>query len=104
MDIDLLIAFEIRILCRVIPGSPPSVAPREDEAGTNVAAMITATSVRLEQLNVAHPDDFVAALPAIYDHSPWIAGAVTGARPFASLPSVNDAMAAHVPAQPTAQR
>src|SRR5260370_413986 len=33
MDIAWLIDFEIRIICCVIPGSPPSVAPREDGAG-----------------------------------------------------------------------
>src|SRR5258708_30806428 len=77
-----------------------TVAPRNDEAGTNVAAMITATSVRLEQLNAAHADDFVAALAGIYEHSPWVAGAVAGQRPFASLASLNDAMAAAGPAAP----
>src|SRR5882762_6648542 len=81
-----------------------TVAPRNDEAGTNVAAMITATSVRLEQLNAAHADDFVAALAGIYEHSPWVAGAVAGQRPFASLASLNDAMAAAVRAAPPAQR
>ena len=64
--------------------------------------MITATNVRLEQLNVAHPDDFVAALADIYEHSPWVAGAVAGQRPFASLTSLNDAMAAAVGAAPPA--
>jgi 2-oxo-4-hydroxy-4-carboxy-5-ureidoimidazoline decarboxylase len=81
-----------------------TVAPRNDEAGTNVAAMIIATSVRLEQLNAAHADDFVAALAGIYEHSPWVAGAVAGQRPFASLASLNDAMAAAVRAAPPAQR
>src|SRR5258708_18813657 len=66
--------------------------------------MITATSVRLEQLNAAHPDDFVAALAGIYEPSPWVAGAVAGQRPFASLASLNDAMAAAVRAAPPAQR
>src|SRR6266481_2870574 len=73
-------------------------------AGTNMAAMITEPSVRLEQLNVAHPDDFVAALADIYEHSPWVAGAVAGQRPFAVLASLNDAMAAAVRAAPPAQR
>src|SRR5258707_10906022 len=66
--------------------------------------MITAPRVRLEQLNVAHADDFVAALAGIYEHSPWVAGAVAGQRPFASLASLNDAMAAAVPAPPPLQR
>src|SRR5260221_4555210 len=79
-----------------------TVAPRNDEAGTNVAAMITATSIRLEQLNVAHADDFVAALAGIYEHSPWVAAAVAGQRPVAGPASLNDAMAAAVraPAPP----
>jgi 2-oxo-4-hydroxy-4-carboxy-5-ureidoimidazoline decarboxylase len=66
--------------------------------------MIAATSVRLEQLNIAPADDFVAALAGIYEHSPWVAGAVAGQRPFASLASLNDAMAAAVRAAPPAQR
>src|SRR5258705_12116108 len=73
-------------------------------AGTNMAAMITEPSVRLEQLNVAHPDDFVAALADIYEHSPWVAGAVAGQRPFAVLASLHDAMAAAVRAAPAAPR
>src|SRR5258708_16342257 len=65
--------------------------------------MITATSIRLEQLNVAHADDFVAALAGIYEHSPWVAAAVAGQRPFAGLASLNDAMAAAVRAAPPSQ-
>jgi 2-oxo-4-hydroxy-4-carboxy-5-ureidoimidazoline decarboxylase len=66
--------------------------------------MITATSLRLEQLNAAPTDDFVAALADIYEHSPWVAGAVAGQRPFASLASLNDAMVAAVRAAPPAQK
>jgi 2-oxo-4-hydroxy-4-carboxy-5-ureidoimidazoline decarboxylase len=66
--------------------------------------MVIATSVHLEQLNVAPTDDFVAALAGVYEHSPWVAGAVAGQRPFASLASLNDAMAAAVRAAPSAQR
>src|SRR5260370_36481812 len=66
--------------------------------------MITATSIRLEQLNVAHADDFVAAVAGIYERSPWVAAGVAGQRPFAGLASLNDAMAAAVRAAPPAQR
>src|SRR5262249_40473915 len=75
---------------------------KSPEAGTNMAAMITPTRLHLEQLNVAHADDFVAALAGIYEHSPWVAGTVAGERPFASLASLNDAMAAAGPAAPSA--
>src|SRR5260370_9763755 len=66
--------------------------------------MITATSIRLEQLKVVQGYDLVAALAGIYDHSPWVAAAVAGQRPFAGLASLNDAMAAAVRAAPPAQR
>jgi len=66
--------------------------------------MITAMSVRLEQLNAANTDDFVAALAGIYERSPWVAAAVVGQRPFESLASLNAAMAAAVRAAPPAQR
>jgi len=59
--------------------------------------------VRLEQLNAANTDDFVAALASIYEHSPWVAAAVAGRRPFESLASLNAAMAAAVRAAPPAQ-
>jgi 2-oxo-4-hydroxy-4-carboxy-5-ureidoimidazoline decarboxylase len=66
--------------------------------------MITAMSVRLEQLNAANTDHFVAALASIYEHSPWVAAAVAGQRPFESLASLNAAMAAAVRAAPAARR
>jgi 2-oxo-4-hydroxy-4-carboxy-5-ureidoimidazoline decarboxylase len=66
--------------------------------------MITAMSVPLEQLNAANMDDFVATLGSVYEHSPWVAAAVAGQRPFASLASLNAAMAAAVRAAPPAQR
>ena len=66
--------------------------------------MITTTSVRLEQLNDANANDFVAALASIYEHSPWVAAAIAGQQPFESLASLNAAMAAAVRAAPPAQR
>ncbi len=66
--------------------------------------MITTTSVRLEQLNAANTEDFVTALASVYEHSPWVAAAVAGQRPFESLASLNAAMAAAVQAASPAQR
>jgi 2-oxo-4-hydroxy-4-carboxy-5-ureidoimidazoline decarboxylase len=65
---------------------------------------LNATSVRLEQLNAVPVDDFVAALAGIYEHSPWVAAAVAGQRPFGSLAALNAAMADAVRAAPAAER
>jgi 2-oxo-4-hydroxy-4-carboxy-5-ureidoimidazoline decarboxylase len=66
--------------------------------------MTTTTSGHLEQLNAANTGDFVAALARVYEHSPWVAAAVAGQRPFATLASLDAAMAAAVRAAPPAQR
>jgi 2-oxo-4-hydroxy-4-carboxy-5-ureidoimidazoline decarboxylase len=66
--------------------------------------LLTVASVHLEQLNTAPADDFVAALAGIYEHSPWVAAAVAGQRPFAGLASLHAAMTAAVRAAPPAQR
>jgi 2-oxo-4-hydroxy-4-carboxy-5-ureidoimidazoline decarboxylase len=58
--------------------------------------MITATGVSLEQLNAASVHDFVAALGGVYERSPWVAAAVAGQRPFATLAALNAAMVAVV--------
>jgi 2-oxo-4-hydroxy-4-carboxy-5-ureidoimidazoline decarboxylase len=65
---------------------------------------LTTAGVQLEHLNAASADDFVAALANIYEHSPWVAAAVAGQRPFASLASLNAAMISAVRAVPLAQR
>jgi 2-oxo-4-hydroxy-4-carboxy-5-ureidoimidazoline decarboxylase len=78
--------------------------PLERALQEDWSAMITATSVRLEQLNAANTDDFVAALARVYEHSPWVAAAVAGQRPFESLASLNAAMASAVRAAPPAQK
>ena len=65
---------------------------------------MTTASVHLEHLNAASADDFVATLANIYEHSPWVAAAVAGQRPFASLASLNAAMVSAVRAAPSAQR
>ncbi len=65
---------------------------------------MTTAGVHLEHLNAASADDFVATLATIYEHSPWVAAAVAGQRPFASLASLNAAMVSAVRAAPLAQR
>lgn len=65
---------------------------------------MTTAGVQLKHLNAASADDFVAALANIYEHSPWVAAAVAGQRPFASLASLNAAMVSAVRAAPSAQR
>jgi 2-oxo-4-hydroxy-4-carboxy-5-ureidoimidazoline decarboxylase len=65
---------------------------------------MAASRIPLEQLNTASADDFVSALAGIYEHSPWVAAAVAGQRPFASLAALNEAMAAAVRAAPSPQR
>ncbi len=47
----------------------------------------------LEQLNVASVPEASAWLAGLYEHSPWIVGAVLAQRPFTSLPQLKHAMA-----------
>ena len=58
----------------------------------------------LEALNAAAPTDFVAALADIFEHSPWVAEAAVGARPFASTENLLAAMVAVVLAAPQPQK
>jgi 2-oxo-4-hydroxy-4-carboxy-5-ureidoimidazoline decarboxylase len=46
----------------------------------------------LEQLNRASTEAFVAALSGIFEHSPWVAGAAAGQRPFASIEALHQTM------------
>ena len=46
----------------------------------------------LEELNGLSTAGFVAALGAIYEHSPWVAKAVAAFRPFASVAALHRAM------------
>lgn len=57
-------------------------------------------TVSLQSLNAADEAGFVAALGDIYEHAPWVAQAVCGQRPFATLAGLNDAMIAAVRAAP----
>ena len=50
------------------------------------------SAISLDQLNAANQAQFVAALGAIYEHSPWVAEAVAPKRPFATLAALHEAM------------
>ncbi|HEY2754634.1 MAG TPA: 2-oxo-4-hydroxy-4-carboxy-5-ureidoimidazoline decarboxylase [Pseudolabrys sp.] len=50
------------------------------------------TTHTLESLNSATPSDFTAALGDIFEHSPWVAEAVSAQRPFATLAALHEAM------------
>jgi len=54
----------------------------------------------LESLNSASPADFTTALGDIYEHSPWVAEAVSAKRPFATLAALHEAMTHAVGAAP----
>jgi 2-oxo-4-hydroxy-4-carboxy-5-ureidoimidazoline decarboxylase len=55
-------------------------------------------NISLDALNAASEAEFVAALGDIYEHSPWVAKAASGKRPFAALAALNEAMTAVVSA------
>ncbi|MDP2368594.1 2-oxo-4-hydroxy-4-carboxy-5-ureidoimidazoline decarboxylase [Rhodoferax sp.] len=50
-------------------------------------------AITLEQLNSAPADQAAHMLDGLYEHSPWIAQAALGQRPFASLAQLKHAMA-----------
>jgi 2-oxo-4-hydroxy-4-carboxy-5-ureidoimidazoline decarboxylase len=54
------------------------------------------TKVTLDELNRMEQSAFVAALGEVFEHTPWVAEAVQGARPFASLNALYEAMTAAV--------
>lgn len=54
----------------------------------------------LAQLNAAAPAAFIAALGAIYEHSPWVAQNVLPQRPFATVEALAKAMRDAVAAAP----
>jgi 2-oxo-4-hydroxy-4-carboxy-5-ureidoimidazoline decarboxylase len=60
--------------------------------------------VSLDELNRAPPAQFVAALGGIFEHSPWVAEAVVGRRPFATLGALHDAMTGAVRAVDDARK
>jgi 2-oxo-4-hydroxy-4-carboxy-5-ureidoimidazoline decarboxylase len=50
------------------------------------------STISLDKLNAANKAQFVTALGAIYEHSPWVAEAVVAKRPFATLGALHAAM------------
>ena len=46
----------------------------------------------LDELNASTRDDFVAAIGNIFEHAPWVAEAAFGARPFATVAALHEAM------------
>jgi 2-oxo-4-hydroxy-4-carboxy-5-ureidoimidazoline decarboxylase len=62
---------------------------------------MTATSqTRLSDLNACSKADFVAALANVFEYSPWIAEKAAGARPFAGVVQLFEAMKAAVERAP----
>jgi 2-oxo-4-hydroxy-4-carboxy-5-ureidoimidazoline decarboxylase len=62
------------------------------------------TAISLQTLNAADKAGFVAALGDIYEQAPWVAEAVHGQRPFASLNALHEAMTAAVRGASAEQR
>src|SRR5882757_4943748 len=62
------------------------------------------TKISLQSLNSSDEAGFVAALGDIYEHAPWVARAVHGQRPFATLAALHAAMTAAVRAVPPEQQ
>jgi OHCU decarboxylase len=54
--------------------------------------MNTGPVIALSELNLLPADEFVARLGGIFEHSPWVAMRVAGARPFDSRQQLLDAM------------
>ena len=54
--------------------------------------------MKLSQLNQSSNGDFVVALGAIFEHSPWVAEAVINGRPFASVKQLHQTMSSAVDA------
>ena len=48
--------------------------------------------MQLDEINQCSNEDFVAALGAIFEHSPWVAEAVCDKRPFASCDALQKSM------------
>jgi OHCU decarboxylase len=52
--------------------------------------------IALTELNLLPPEEFVARLAGIFEHSPWVAERVAAARPFDCVEQLLDAMRATV--------
>lgn len=57
-------------------------------------------TIALTELNTLAQPRFVSQLADIFEHSPWVAEAVAGARPFSSIGVLHDTMVATVRAAP----
>jgi 2-oxo-4-hydroxy-4-carboxy-5-ureidoimidazoline decarboxylase len=62
------------------------------------------TTVSLQSLNAADKAGFIAALGDTYEHAPWVAEAVVGQRPFATLTALHEAMTSAIRAAPAETR
>lgn len=60
--------------------------------------------IGLDDVNAMDRDAFREALGGVFEHSPWVAGAVWPSRPFASLDDLHAAMVAAVRAAPPEDR
>ncbi len=58
-------------------------------------------AIPLTMLNNLPEREFIALLGGIFEHSPWVAESVAGARPFSSIGVMHDAMVASVRAAAT---
>jgi OHCU decarboxylase len=79
-----------RALTRV-PVRPEHIVGLEPQA---------AVSLTLDDLNAMGEDAFVAALDGVVEHSPWVARAASGDRPFASVEALRRALEAAMRAAP----
>lgn len=52
--------------------------------------------IDMDQINQCPPAEFVATLGGIFEHSPWVAEAVVGERPFGSREQLHRSMCAAV--------
>lgn len=57
------------------------------------------TMTTLAELNHCDEAAFVESLGSVFEHSPWVARAVVGQRPFTSAQAIHDAMLAAIRAQ-----
>ncbi|MET0279599.1 MAG: 2-oxo-4-hydroxy-4-carboxy-5-ureidoimidazoline decarboxylase, partial [Steroidobacteraceae bacterium] len=58
--------------------------------------------ITLAALNETSPQEFVATLATIYEHSAWVPQRILHLRPFASVAALHAAMASAVGAEGTA--
>jgi 2-oxo-4-hydroxy-4-carboxy-5-ureidoimidazoline decarboxylase len=59
---------------------------------------------KLENLNAAEPDEFVASIGFAFEHSPWIAREAASRRPFADVTALHAALVSVIDAAPDEAR